>query len=146
MSQKKKTPNSSKTATKVKAPKTQVMPKKKKKRCFTVEYKLRILQEADACIEPNEVGALLRREGLYYSHLSNWRKLRSEGTLAALSGQKRGPKPLPPEIQSELEQLRKEKSRLEQRLARAETIIEVQKKVSTLLGIELPTNQTNEEL
>ena len=71
------------------------VPEKPERRRFTAEYKLRILAEADKCTRPGEIGALLRREGLYWSNLSNWRRRRREGTLGALSPRKRGPAPKP---------------------------------------------------
>jgi len=73
-------------------PDSEVVPKKGKRRRFSAEYKRRILEEADACTDRGEVGALLRREGLYSSHLASWRKQREQGTLAALSSKKRGRK------------------------------------------------------
>ncbi len=115
-----------------------------KRRQFTAEYKLRLLQEADACRAPGEVGALLRREGLYSSHLSSWREQRRQGALAALSDVKRGRKATPKEAK-EVERLRRDVARLQRRLDQAERIIEIQKKVSEILGIPLRT-PTQEEL
>lgn len=110
----------------------EVIPKAERRR-FTAEYKLKILAEADACTKPGEIAALLRREGLYWSHLDKWRKLRQAGSLQALAGQKRGPKV---DAQAaEIARLRRENERLQQRLQQAETIIEVQKKLSALLGL-----------
>jgi transposase-like protein len=106
-----------------------------KRRQFTVEYKLRILKEADACKEPGEIGALLRREGLYSSHLVLWRRQREQAAAAQLKSRKRGPKA---KVQDpRIKQLERDKARLERRLKRAETIIEIQKKVHELLGIPL---------
>ncbi len=110
----------------------EVVPKAERRR-FTAEYKLRILSEADACTQPGAIGALLRREGLYRSHLDKWRQQRRTGTLQALASQKRGPKPDPQA--AEIVRLRSENARLQQRLQQAETIIEVQKKLSALLGL-----------
>ena len=113
---------------------------KPKRRRFTATEKLRILGRADACTREGEIGALLRSEGLYSSHLSNWRRQRESGALMGLAPNKRGPKPNPTneQIQRNVE-LERENQRLRERLAQAETIIEVQKKVSSLLGI--PLNQ-----
>lgn len=115
------------------------------RRKFTAEYKRSILEQADAGRGEGAIGALLRREGLYSSHLSTWRRQRKEGTLQALSAKKRGRKsnfhPLAPENA----RLRAENARLLRRLEQAETIIEVQKKVSTLLGISMSEAKPNEE-
>ena len=116
---------------------------KPERRKFSAEYKRRILEEADACTEPGQIGALLRREGLYSSNLINWRKQRAEGSLKALSPKKRGPKPDP--VANENAALRRRIERLEAELKRAETIIEVQKKLSELLGLPDPNGQKNEE-
>ena len=106
------------------------------RRRFTAEYKARILDEADRCTEPGQLGELLRREGLYSSHLTNWRRQRDEG----LSPKRRGRKPIPNKKErQELERLRRENKRLAERLRQAEVIIDVQKKVSEMLG--LPTAQ-----
>src|SRR5215467_1256428 len=115
---------------------------KPERRQFSAEYKRRILEEADACTEPGQIGALLRREGLYSSNLINWRKQRAEGSLKALSPKKRGPKPDP--VANENAALRRRVERLEADLKRAETIIEVQKKLSELLGLPDPSSQKNE--
>jgi len=112
------------------------VPEKKPRRKFTAKYKLQILQEADACTESGQLGALLRSKGLYSSNLTTWRKQRDRGLLDALSPKKRGRKekeknPLAPRV-AELE---KETERLRRKLKRAETIIEFQKKISEILGI-----------
>jgi transposase-like protein len=105
------------------------------RRRFSVEEKLRILAEAEACTEPGEVGALLRREGIYSSYLSKWREARDRGHLSESSGQKRGPKTLSDAaLRRELVRLQRENERLQARLEQAEAIIEVQKKLSQLLG------------
>jgi transposase len=111
------------------------IPERATRRRFSKEYKLRILEQADRCKEPGEVGALLRREGLYSSHLTNWRNQRLEGTLQAL-GRKRGPKPKPTSEQLDLVTLQRENGRLRERLRRAEKIIEVQKKLAEVLGLD----------
>ena len=104
-----------------------------RRRRFTAAYKLRILQEADSCTAAGQVGALLRREGLYSSHLVAWRRQREAGALAAL-GQRRGRKPTDQDS-SELARLRQENARLARQLEVAETVIAIQKKVSSLLGL-----------
>ena len=113
---------------------------KAQRRRFTAEYKRRMLQEADACTQRGEVGALLRREGLYSSHLTTWRQQRQRGELQGLTPAKRGRKADPQA--AELLRLQRETERLKAQLARAELIIEVQKKVSQLLGLpEIPTDE-----
>jgi transposase-like protein len=106
-----------------------------RRRRFAAAYKLRIVQEADAAVEFRQVGALLRREGLYSSQLAAWRRSRDAGALSAL-GQPRGRKPADPAA-ADLARLQQENARLARRLAVAEEIIAVQKKVSALLGIVL---------
>jgi len=133
--------NGQQTAAIVKPPDPEVVPKAERRR-FGAEYKLRILAEADACTQRGQIGALLRREGLYRSHLDKWRGQRQAGALQALAPQKRGRKPDPQAV--EIARLRRENERLLQRLQRAEAIIEVQKKLSVLLG--LPTNESDEQL
>jgi transposase len=121
-------------------PDPEVAPKAKR-RTFSAEYKLRILHEASACRTPGERGALLRREGLYSSHLTHWRRELHDGALGGLKPKKRGPKSDP--LALENAQLKREVVRLQAQLERAETIIEVQKKLSQLLG--LPTPQSPDE-
>jgi len=116
---------------------------KASRRQFSAAEKLRILQEADACTQPGQIGALLRREGLYSSQLAKWRRLRARGQLQALTPHQRGPKPGADPLAEELAALRRENARLQAQLTRAETIIEVQKKVSQLLGLP-PTPATPE--
>jgi transposase-like protein len=111
---------------------------KAQRRHFTAEYKRRILQEADACTQHGEVGALLRREGLYSSHLNTWRHQRQRGELQGLTAAKRGRKADPQA--AEIVRLQRETERLTAQLARAELIIEVQKKVSQLLGLPAMPN------
>ena len=114
------------------------VPEKASRRRFDAAYKLRILEEADGCTEPGQLGELLRREGLYSSHLTTWRRHRDEGALNGLQEKKRGRKPRRRDAKDlELARLRREKQELEERLRQAETIIEVQKKVSEILGIPL---------
>src|SRR6058998_3746436 len=115
-------------------PDPEVLPKASR-RTFSAAAKLRIWNEADACTQPGQLGALLRREGLYSSHLVKWRRLRAAGQLQALAPQPRGPKLTPPDpLAEQLAQVRKENARLLSRLTQAELIIDVQKKVAQLLG------------
>ena len=111
------------------------VPAKVRRRQFTTAYRLRILKEADACKKHGELGALLRREGLYSSHLANWRRQRDQGELVAGRARKRGPVPKP--IDPRMHHLEVENRRLQRKLARAETIITLQKKVAEILGIPL---------
>jgi transposase len=115
------------------------VPEKPVRRRFAAQYKLRMLQEADRCIEPGQLGALLRREGLYSSHLSAWRLQREEGTLAGLAPKRRGRKVASEApLVAENERLQRENQRLTEKLRQAETIIEVQKKLSEILGFPPP--------
>ncbi len=110
---------------------------KAKRRTFPPEYKLHILDEAAQCTKPGERGALLRREGLYSSHLTHWRRELREGALNGLRPKKRGPKSDPLAVENA--QLKRELARLQAKLERAEAIIEVQKKLSQLLGQPTPS-------
>ena len=114
--------------------KTEVESKAPRRR-FTREYKISILERADACTNPGEIGKLLRQEGLYSSHLCSWRGQRRKGILNAL-GRKRGAK-AKSSTQLENEKLRRENERLRKKLVHAEKIIDVQKKLSEVLGIPL---------
>lgn len=131
-----------------KAPDPEVSASPKRRR-FTAEYKRQVVAEADEAARTGEagaVGALLRREGLYSSHLSQWRQERDAGELAGLSPKKRGRKAKQKgEAEREVERLRREKAELEERLEKAETIIDVQKKVSRLLGGNLDSSRDPEE-
>jgi transposase len=110
------------------------------RRRFTAENKRRILQLADACTTVGSLGALLRTEGLYASNLTTWRRQRTDGVLSALTPQKRGRKASAQHpLRAENETLRTENARLTTRLKQAELIIDVQKKVSQILGIPLET-------
>ena len=122
-------------------PDPEVVPKAKRRQ-FSAKYKLRIVREADACTEPGQIGSLLRREGLYSSYLSKWRQQREDGQLQALSSKKRGSKPEDPSVE-ELAQLQRENERLRARLEQAEIIIDVQKKLSKLLGLTTDTTESN---
>lgn len=111
-------------------PETEVVPRARRRR-FTAAYKQRIVAEAEACTERGEIGALLRREGLYSSHLSNWRKQRDRGKL---TDHKRGRKGDP--AGAELKRLQRENQRLRQELEKAQLVIDVQKKLSQALGLD----------
>ena len=115
-------------------PNTEVVAKAKR-RHFSAAEKMRILREADACQGTGEIGALLRREGIYSSYLTTWRRQRESRELDGLAPQKRGPKPNPEAI--ELAKLRREHERLKERMRQAELIIDVQKKVARMLGATL---------
>ena len=124
-------------------PDPEVVPTVQRRR-FTAKEKLRILEEADACIKPGELGALLRREGIYSSYLSRWRRERDRGQLQALSPKRRGPKPpANSEMMKEMAKLRRENERLQARLAQAETLIEAQKKLCEVLGIAPWENESD---
>ena len=122
------------------APPDPEVPATATRRCFTAEYKLRILKQADACTVSGSLGALLRREGLYSSNLTTWRLQRDRGVLSALTPKKRGRKESGRDpLLGENDKLRKENERLSRRLRQAEIIIDVQKKISQILGIPLAT-------
>jgi transposase-like protein len=111
---------------------------KPKRRQFTAEYRLRILEEADRCTEPGEVGRLLRREGLYSSHLTAWRKARRNEALRGLTSKKRGAKPKARNpLEPKVRELEAKVARLEKELHKAHTILDVQEKVAGLLGFSL---------
>ncbi len=112
-----------------------------KRRRFTAEYKLRILRKADACKGDGDVGALLRREGLYSSQLAAWRRQRDELTKAGLKARKRGPKAMV--VDPRVKQLERENARLKRRLERVELMLDIQKKASEMLGI--PLNRPNKD-
>jgi transposase-like protein len=110
-----------------------------KRRTFTAEYKLRVLQEAEAAVSTRGgLGALLRREGLYSSLLATWRRERANGILDALTPQKRGPKSKRNPLEEEFQKLRRQNAHLTEELRKAHIIIDVQKKVAALLGRPLP--------
>jgi transposase len=124
-------------------PDPQVVEKPTRRR-FTDAYKLDILRQADACTGTGQVGALLRLEGLYSSHLANWRREHRERPLDSKAAKRRGPKTATPNPR--VKQLQRENTRLAARLKKAELIIDIQKKVSKLWGIPLKTldNEGNE--
>ena len=115
------------------------------RRKFTAKYKLRILQEADVCATQGQMGALLRREGLYSSNLTTWRRQRKQGALEALSPKHRGPKTKnsDPSV-CRIAELEKENHRLKKELKQATTIIDVQKKLSEIL--QTPPDPTGEKI
>ena len=114
------------------------------RRRFSAAYKLRILKEAEACKETGQCGALLRREGLYSSHLTTWRRQAEQGTLEALCPRKRGPKVQKPRpLMKRIEALEKENQQLRHQLKQAETIIEVQKKISEMLHLSVDPKGDN---
>jgi transposase len=121
------------------------VPEKKRRRKFTAKYKLSILSEADLCAEPGQIGALLRREGLYSSHLTTWRRQKEQGLLDALSPKKRGRKKNPTNpLADKVARLEKDNRRLQQKLKQAELIIEAQKKMSEILGISQNLEESDE--
>jgi transposase-like protein len=108
---------------------------KPQRRSFTAEYKRRLLKEADACTTPGAVGALLRREGLYSSHLVEWRRARARGELAALTPKKRGRKPIPVDPRDrKIAKLERQLAHMTGRAERAEALVEAQKNLAALLG------------
>lgn len=114
-----------------------------RRRRFTAEYRMRIVREADACVERGQLGALLRREGLYSSHLADWRRLRDQAALHELAERRRGRKPTHP-AEIENVRLRQEVVRLTRELDKAHTVIDVQGKVAALLGIELESAEVHD--
>jgi len=121
------------------------VPEQRRRRKFTAKYKLHILAEADTCTEPGQLGALLRREGLYSSNLTTWRRQRQKGLLNAMAPQKRGRRkkelnPLVPRVA----QLERDNRRLQQKLKQAELIIEAQKKMAEILGISQALHESDE--
>jgi transposase len=112
------------------------VPEKASRRKFAADYKLRVLKEAETCHKPGQRGALLRREGLYSSHLTTWHRQAQRGTLQALSPRRRGPKPriLNP-LTKRVATLETENQRLRHKLKQAETIIEAQKKIAEILCV-----------
>ncbi len=113
---------------------TEVIAKPQRRR-FTAEYKRRIVREADRCTTPGAIGALLRREGLYSSHLTTWRAACDRGELEALAPKQRGPKAPPPDPRDkQLAEQAREIAKWKKRAERAEALVEVQKKVAALLG------------
>jgi transposase len=117
---------------------------KPRRRRFTAEYRLRILEEADRCTGSGEVSQLLRREGLYSSHLTNWRKARRDGALRGLASKKRGAKPKARNpLEPKVRELESKVARLEKELHKAHTILDVQEKVAGLLGFDLESGKSS---
>lgn len=117
------------------------VPVKARRRQYSAAYKQKILAEADGCSAPGEIGALLRREGLYSSLLSRWREQRAKGSFAALEPKKRGRKARAVDPQTRrIAELERENARLQKKLSQAETIISVQKKLSQLLALDQETS------
>jgi transposase-like protein len=116
-----------------------------RRRSFTAEYKRSIVGQADAAQDAGVVGLLLRREGLYSSHLATWRRQRKQGAIDALTPKKRGPKVVISPLVKENCDLLAANARLTKKLKNAELIIEVQKKVAALLGNPIPNIQIDEE-
>jgi transposase len=115
---------------------------KPRRRTYTAEYKRRILKEADACATPGAVGALLRREGLYSSHLTVWRRARGRGELAALTPKRRGRKPTPVDPRDrKIADLERQLVQMTGRAERAEALVELQKKMAALLGRPLESER-----
>jgi transposase-like protein len=113
---------------------TEVVAKAQRRR-FTAEYKRRIVREADRCTTAGAIGALLRREGLYSSHLTTWRAARDRGELEGLAPKKRGPKgPAPDPMAKKIAEQEREIGKWRKRAERAEALVEVQEKVAALLG------------
>lgn len=117
---------------------------KPQRRRFTAAYKMKVLDEADKCKDSGQIGALLRREGLYSSNLTVWRRQKKEGILTGLSPQKRGRKPVEINPMAEtVTDLEREVGRLRRELKKATAIIDIQKKVSILLGVHLEEIEIN---
>ena len=112
------------------------VPARRGRRQFSAAYKLKVLEEAARCMQAGELGALLRREGLYSSHLTVWRQAAKRGKLAGLS-QRRGPKPVDPRVQ-QIADLERQLARAVKRAEHAEALVRLQKKVAQLLGQTLP--------
>ena len=123
------------------APEVEVTGKAERRR-FSAEYKSKILKEADACRLPGELGALLRREGLYSSNLTAWRAARARGEIAGLVPKKRGPKAVVKDTRDrQIAELERETRKWKARAERAEALVDLQKKVSEILGLSLPESE-----
>jgi transposase-like protein len=109
-----------------------------KRRTFTLEYKQKVLAQTDAAKGSGEIGAALRREGLYSSHLTKWRRERKEGSLEGLTPRRRGPKVKTSPVTAENQKLKRDNERLAEHLRKAQIVIDVQKKVAMLLGNPFP--------
>lgn len=140
MSQKQSSMNNQNGAQALDQPDPEVTPRARR-RTFSAAYKARVLAEADACAERGEIGALLRREGLYSSHLSNWRRQREAGELQSLTDKKRGRKPALEPKEAKIARLERKSARLQKQLAQAELIIAAQKKLAEALEQTLTSNE-----
>ena len=118
---------------------------KKRRRELTASYKLKILQKIDDLTDPGQVGALLRREGLYSSNITRWRQQRDQGVFQAMTPKKRGRKTTKDPMSDEVARLKRENEKLRKKLWQAEQIIEVQKKISEILGIEQNLEELEEK-
>jgi transposase len=120
------------------------VPEKARRRTYTVEYKLQIVKEAEACKGPGDIGALLRREGLYSSHLAVWRQARDRGELApGAKARRRGPSATAPDPRDKrIAELERQNAKLTTRAEHAEAIAEIQKKVAALLGRPFPSEES----
>jgi len=127
------------------APEPEVLAKPQRRR-FTAAYKARIVEEAQRCTESGQIGALLRREGLYSSALTQWRRQYQSGALGALKDDRRGRKRTRDARDQELERLQRDNERLNKKLRQAELIIEIQKKVAAMLGNPIETPPHNEAI
>lgn len=126
-------------------PSSEVQAKPQRRR-FTAEYKLKVLEEADRCTDSGQIGALLRREGLYSSHLSAWRRQRERGTLVGLSPKKRGAKSKKNPLEKENQALKRQVEQLEKRLKKTEIINDFQKKLFEILELRLESPPELKEL
>ena len=116
---------------------------KAQRRRFTAEYKREVLRKAEACKQWGEIGALLRAEGLYSSQLTSWRQAQERGEMTGLAPKKRGRKPAPPDPRDKkIVELERQNARLTARAERAEALVEVQKKVASLLGYPLESEKS----
>jgi transposase len=120
------------------------VPEKARRRAFTVEYKRKIVKEAESCKGPGEIGALLRREGLFSSHLTTWRQARDRGELApGAATKKRGPKAAPVDPRDKkIAELERQNAKLTTRAERAEAIADIQKKLAALFGRPFPSEDS----
>ena len=119
------------------------VPEKARRRTYTVEYKLKVVKEADSCEGTGDIGALLRREGLYSSQLATWRQARDRGELAGTRPVKRGPKAAPRDDRDKrITELERQLAKQTLRAERAEAIAEIQKKVAALLGRPFPNEES----
>ena len=132
-------------ANRLSTPDPEVVEKARRRR-FSARYKLKVLEEADRCSQPGEVGVLLRREALYWSNLQTWRKQREEGSLQGLSPKTRGRKSEPRNpLAGKVKALERENRRLQRKLQRTEILLDIQKKASELLEIPLQTVEDEED-